>query len=185
MTIGLAALSIYTGVQALPDSARAALGWLGEVAGIVGLCGLCVHVALAWSARRIAVGTLIAAALLIGMSVAAYAGLDMDAVSTTGAAFYGALIATAILTTGFITMASAIIVFTADGTGRITLALMGISGLLVTLIGAKGFIHPTIGYPATDPTAFLVTAVAICLYGLAPIASRVFGRSAATRAATA
>lgn len=178
MTIGLASLSLYSGIQALPNQIPTMLEWVGEATGIVGLCGLCVHVALAWSARRTAVGTLLATALLIAMSVAAYAGLNR-----TGMLIYGALISSAIFATGFITMASTFAVLPTPGFGRITLALMGLSGFLVSLIGVYGFFSSPVGYPASDPIAFKGTAIAICLYGLAPIASRVLNRRAASTGA--
>ncbi|WP_280427181.1 hypothetical protein [Nocardia brasiliensis] len=187
MTEALVALSIFTGIGAVRDvlplnyPVDIFLAWFAEVAGILAMCGLCIHVALAWARSLVLMRTVagfiaIAGGVLIGMSIAVYLGLNSssDYMSprsfTHGELFttlYCALIASVILITGLTTLVTAAVTYARAGAQQLPIAVFGVAGLLTTVLGAMGYALLEIGYPTSDPLAWLIASAAATLYGLA------------------
>ncbi|QBS43829.1 hypothetical protein [Nocardia sp. CS682] len=192
MTVALTALSFYTGIHTVRDlfsfthPIELSLEWLAEVAGIMGLCGLCVHVALAWLKslfvmRTVAVVVTLASGVLIGMSVSVYLGLNSSSVYlspreyTHGELFatlYCLLVVTVIFTTGVATFITAAVTYARAGAKRIPIAIFGMGALLTSTVGVMGYARLEVGYPKSDPVAWAITAAAVGLYGLAVVTNQ-------------
>ncbi len=188
MTISLTALSIYTGIETLRtmvtwyNEVQNLLAWVGEVAGILGMFGLCVHVALAWEKPLVfmrTVAALVASStgIMIGISVAIYAALSSsDRISPQEPGeglelFYCVLISTVIICTGIMTGFTALVIYARSGVDRLAITLFGGAGLLTAIVGVMGASTLSLGYPSSNTVAWAFTSTAVLLYGCAQFAN--------------
>ncbi|MFB8281930.1 hypothetical protein [Nocardia colli] len=190
MTNALIALCLCTGVQTLcdiipfSDPINLWLTWLAEVAGILGMCAICVHVALAWAKslvimRTIAGLIIISAGVLIGMSVAIYLGLNSSSAQTGSfthgelfVTLYGALIVAIITTTGITTLVTSIVTYARAGADRLPISIFGLAGLLTTVLGVMSCTRLAVTDFETGEVTWAVAATAAALYGLTQVANQ-------------
>ncbi|MBF6330834.1 hypothetical protein [Nocardia transvalensis] len=179
MTFAQAALSVYTAIEALRllfmitattiGRANAVMAWCGEIAGIVAMCGVCVHISLIWSVNHVTPWIKAATAVLAAMSITIYLGLGLGTTTDLIPSIYPAFIATTILITGFVTLASAILVYPRPAGSQLSLILLGLGGFSVVIVGILNYTHPGIGYPDSHQTTWVIACVGITCYGWAAI----------------